>query len=140
MEDSAAPIKDQDGQFAGVVIVSGIFLTKEKQEQIEYLSFHDHLTGLYNHHYFDEELKRLNTPRNLPLSLLIFDVNGLKLTNDAFEHIAGDRLLKKVAQTMQEISRSDDIIARIGGDEFVILLPRPRSRKLKNWPSGSIRR
>ena len=132
MEDSAAPIKDQDGQITGVVIVFRDFSDKkEKQEQIEYLSFHDHLTGLYNRRYFDEELKRLNTPRNLPLSLLIFDVNGLKLTNDAFGHIAGDRLLKKVAQTMQEISRSDDIIARIGGDEFVILLPQTEIQEAK---------
>ena len=132
VEDSAAPIKDQDGQITGVVIVFRDFSDKkEKQEQIEYLSFHDHLTGLYNRRYFDEELKRLNTPRNLPLSLLIFDVNGLKLTNDAFGHIAGDRLLKKVAQTMQEISRSDDIIARIGGDEFVILLPQTEIQEAK---------
>ena len=132
VEDSAAPIKDQDGQITGVVIVFRDFSDKkEKQEQIEYLSFHDHLTGLYNRRYFDEELKRLNTPRNLPLSLLIFDVNGLKLTNDAFGHMAGDRLLKKVAQTMQEISRSDDIIARIGGDEFVILLPQTEIQEAK---------
>ncbi|WP_303869103.1 HD domain-containing phosphohydrolase [Acetobacterium wieringae] len=132
IEDSAAPIKDQDGQITGVVIVFRDFTEKkEKQEKIEYLSFHDHLTGLYNRRYFDEELKRLNTPRNLPLSLLIFDVNGLKLTNDAFGHIAGDRLLKKVAQTMQTVSRSDDIIARIGGDEFVILLPQTEIREAK---------
>ncbi|UYO61570.1 diguanylate cyclase [Acetobacterium wieringae] len=132
IEDSAAPIKDQDGQITGVVIVFRDFTDKkEKQEKIEYLSFHDHLTGLYNRRYFDEELKRLNTPRNLPLSLLIFDVNGLKLTNDAFGHMAGDRLLKKVAQTMQTISRSDDIIARIGGDEFVILLPQTEIQEAK---------
>lgn len=132
VEDSAAPIRDQDGQITGVVIVFRDFSEKkEKQEQIEYLSFHDHLTGLYNRRFFDEELRRLNTPRNLPLSLLIFDVNGLKLTNDAFGHIAGDRLLKKVAQTMEAMSRSDDIIARIGGDEFVILLPQTKMLEAK---------
>jgi diguanylate cyclase (GGDEF)-like protein/PAS domain S-box-containing protein len=132
VEDSAAPIKDPDGHITGVVIVFRDFSEKkEKQEQIEYLSFHDHLTGLYNRRYFDEELKRLNTPRNLPLSLLIFDVNGLKLTNDAFGHMAGDRLLKKVALTMQKISRSDDIIARVGGDEFVILLPQTEIQEAK---------
>jgi diguanylate cyclase (GGDEF)-like protein/PAS domain S-box-containing protein len=124
IEDSAAPIHDEEGHITGVVVVFRDFSEKkEKQEQIEYLSFHDHLTGLYNRRFFDEELNRLDTPRNLPLSLLIFDVNGLKLTNDAFGHLAGDRLLKKVADTMKAICRSDDIIARIGGDEFVILLP-----------------
>lgn len=132
IEDSAAPIKDQDGHITGVVIVFRDFTDKkEKQAEIEYLSFHDHLTGLYNRRFFDEELRRLNTPRNLPLSLLIFDVNGLKLTNDAFGHLAGDRLLKKVAQIMQEKSRSDDIIARVGGDEFVILLPQTDIKQAK---------
>jgi diguanylate cyclase (GGDEF)-like protein/PAS domain S-box-containing protein len=132
VEDSAAPIKNQDGHITGVVIVFRDFSDKkEKQEQIEYLSFHDHLTGLYNRRFFDEELRRLNTPRNLPLSLLIFDVNGLKLTNDAFGHIAGDRLLKTVAHTMQKMSRSDDIISRIGGDEFVILLPQTEIHEAK---------
>ena len=132
VEDSAAPIRDQDGQITGVVIVFRDFSEKkEKQEQIEYLSFHDHLTGLYNRRFFDEELRRLNTPRNLPLSLLIFDVNGLKLTNDAFGHIAGDRLLKTVAHTMQKMTRSDDIISRIGGDEFVILLPQTEIQEAK---------
>lgn len=132
VEDSAAPIRNQDGHITGVVIVFRDFSDKkEKQEQIEYLSFHDHLTGLYNRRFFDEELRRLNSPRNLPLSLLIFDVNGLKLTNDAFGHIAGDRLLKTVAHTMQKMSRSDDIISRIGGDEFVILLPQTEIHEAK---------
>lgn len=125
IEDSAAPIRDQDGQITGVVIVfRDCSDKKEKQAQIEYLSYHDHLTSLYNRRFFDEELSRLNTLRNLPLSLLIFDVNGLKLTNDAFGHIAGDRLLIEVANTMKSMCRCDDIIARIGGDEFAILLPK----------------
>ena len=96
---------------------------KKQQQQIEYLSFHDHLTGLYNRRFFDEELKRLDTERNLPLSLLFFDVNGLKMTNDAFGHPAGDRLLQKVAEVLRHKCREDEIIARVGGDEFVILLP-----------------
>ena len=96
----------------------------EKRQRIEYLSFHDQLTGLYNRRFYEEELKRLSTDRNLPLTLVIADVNGLKLTNDAFGHAAGDNLLRKLASILKEVCRQDDIVARIGGDEFILLLPR----------------
>ena len=95
----------------------------ERREKIEYLSFHDQLTGLYNRRYYEEELRRLSTPRNLPITLVMADVNGLKLTNDAFGHAAGDELLRKLARVLRSVCRADDIVARIGGDEFVLLLP-----------------
>lgn len=98
--------------------------SKQKQEIIEYMSYHDHLTGLYNRRFFEEELKRLDTERNLPFTIALVDVNGLKLTNDAFGHLAGDKLLKRVSMILKNQCRSDDIVARIGGDEFVILLPK----------------
>ncbi len=121
----AAPIKDQNNNLIGVVVVfREITERRRQQKEIEYLSFHDSLTDLYNRRFFEEELKRLNTKRNLPLTLVIFDVNGLKLTNDTFGHKAGDELLKKVAYGMKEECRADDIIARIGGDEFVVILPK----------------
>jgi diguanylate cyclase (GGDEF)-like protein/PAS domain S-box-containing protein len=100
---------------------------KTKETYIEYLSFNDQLTGLYNRRFFDEELKRLDTKRNYPLTLLIIDVNGLKLTNDAFGHQEGDRLLQEVAFVMKHECRADEIISRVGGDEFVILLPSTES-------------
>lgn len=96
---------------------------KAHEDEIIYLSFHDHLTGLYNRRFFEEELKRLDIKRNLPITLLMADVNGLKLTNDAFGHLVGDKLLQKAAEVLKNTCREDDIVARIGGDEFVILLP-----------------
>ena len=125
IEDSASIIKDESGEVSGVVVVFRDFTEKrEKQARIKYLSYHDQLTGLYNRHFFEEELRRLDTKRNLPFTVAMIDVNGLKLTNDAFGHETGDLLLKSVANRLKNECREDDIIARIGGDEFVLLLPR----------------
>lgn len=124
LEDSAAPIKDDKNATVGVVLVFRDATVKKKQRKtIEYLSFHDALTGLYNRRFFEEELHRLDIERNLPLSIVMGDVNGLKLTNDIFGHICGDILLKKVADVLRHVCRVDDVIARWGGDEYVLLLP-----------------
>jgi len=125
IEDSAAPILNGEGNVTGAVIVFRDYTDKkQKQSEILYLSHHDQLTGLYNRHFFEEELIKLDTKRYLPLSLAMFDVNGLKLTNDAFGHQMGDMLLQIVAKAIKSICREDDVISRIGGDEFILLLPK----------------
>ena len=125
LEDSAAPIRDDKGALAGVVLVfRDITEKKEQRKKIEYMSFHDSLTGLYNRRFFEEELRRIDTERNLPISILMGDVNSLKLTNDIFGHAFGDMLLERIAEVMRSVCRADDIIARWGGDEFVLLLPK----------------
>ncbi len=86
--------------------------------------YKDSLTGLYNRDFFYEEIKRLNTKRQLPISLIMGDLNGLKLINDAFGHSMGDKALKRIAEILKETFRDEDIIARVGGDEFLILLPK----------------
>lgn len=105
-------------------IIHDISERKKAEAQIKYLSFHDKLTGLYNRAFFDEKLNILNTKRQLPLSLIIGDLNGLKLTNDVFGHLAGDKLLKKIAVIFKEVCRREAVISRWGGDEFAIILPR----------------
>ena len=102
---------------------------KKIESEILYLSYHDHLTGLYNRRFFEQELKRLDTSENLPMSIIMFDVNGLKLVNDSFGHDAGDRLLKKAAEVIKNICRNEDMVARIGGDEFVLFLPKTSSKQ-----------
>jgi diguanylate cyclase (GGDEF)-like protein/PAS domain S-box-containing protein/putative nucleotidyltransferase with HDIG domain len=92
-------------------------------ERIEFLSFHDHLTGMFNRRYFEREVLRLDNERYYPLSMLMADVNGLKLINDAFGHNSGDLLLRRFADILSKECRAQDVVARIGGDEFVVLLP-----------------
>lgn len=97
---------------------------KATEDQLIYLNFHDALTGLYNRAYFEDALKRLDVPRNLPISVVTVDLNGLKLVNDTFGHQEGDALLKLAASVLKNACRADDIVARVGGDEFTILLPK----------------
>lgn len=106
---------------------------KQAEERIKHLSFHDALTGLYNRAYFEEELERYNFPRYYPLSIVMFDVNGLKVINDTFGHSEGDRLLQHLSQILTSVSRQGDILARIGGDEFAILLPSTTSEQAHNF-------
>lgn len=130
IEDTAAPIKDKNGHITGVVIVFRDFTEKrEREKQIEYLSFYDYLTGLYNRRYMEDSIRRLDTRRSLPFSIITLDVNGLKLTNDAFGHEMGDRLLIEVAGIIRKSCRSTDIICRTGGDEFDVLLPNTSSKE-----------
>ena len=101
------------------------YITERKK--VEEALYHDQLTGLYNRRYYEEELIRINNEANYPITLVMADLNGLKLTNDAFGHVFGDRLLITFANVLKKECRNDYIIARIGGDEFILLLPRTNS-------------
>jgi len=124
VEKSISPIFDREGLERGQVIVfRDVTDRNEKLNKIEYLSYHDQLTGAFNRRYFEGAMKRLNHSENLPITLIMIDVNGLKLINDAFGHTMGDKLLKTASQYIQSACRNEDIFSRIGGDEFVLLLP-----------------
>ena len=103
-------------------LIRDISHRKNMEHELQYLSYNDQLTGLHNRRFFEEELKRVDLKGNYPLSIIMADVNGLKLVNDSFGHNIGDELLKKVSEILKKGCRADDVIARLGGDEFVIIL------------------
>ncbi len=96
---------------------------KTMEEKLRFLSMHDSLTGLYNRAFFEEEMNRMETRRFDPLGAIMCDLDGLKLVNDIMGHAAGDRLLIAAACILRQTFRSSDVIARVGGDEFAVLLP-----------------
>ena len=97
-----------------------IFYIKDRKK----ILYKDKHTGLYNKNFFEEELIRLDTKRQLPISIIMGDINGLKLINDAFGHKMGDSTLQRAAEIMTSSFREEDIICRVGGDEFIALLPK----------------
>lgn len=128
--DSAAPIKGNEGSIHGAILVfRDVTEEKHRQDEIYYISYHDALTGLYNRRFFEEEIKRIDTEKNLPISIIMGDVNGLKLTNDAFGHREGDELLKKTAEAIKSACGADYVTARWGGDEFTILLSKTKKEE-----------
>lgn len=122
---NGVPLLNADGTIKEIVIsFTDISLEKTKQDEITYLSNHDFLTGLYNRRYFVEIYKEKDNPSYYPLGIMMLDVNGLKIINDAFGHDVGDVALKKVSKILTKSCRKQDIACRIGGDEFAVILPK----------------
>ena len=115
--------RDEQGRTTRVAgTCSDITEKKLFEEKLSYASTHDQMTGLYNRAYFDAEIARVRSGRNFPVSIVMADVDGLKLVNDSFGHAAGDRLIQLAAQAIKDSFRADDVVARIGGDEFGVIL------------------
>ncbi len=124
LEKVKTPIFTDTGEVIDVIgIIYDVTGTKEMEDSLRHESTHDILTGLYNRAFFDTELERLSHSRRFPLSIVMADINDLKKVNDTQGHSAGDKVIILAARVMLEAFRSEDIVARIGGDEFAVLLP-----------------
>jgi len=123
IEKTTAPILNNNQEAIGVVIViRDITDSYKKQQEIEYLSMHDYLTNLYNRRYFVQALDKFDDETYYPLGLMMVDLNGLKLFNDAYGHDIGDLALVKVSSILTRVFNQGEVVSRIGGDEFAIII------------------
>ncbi|HEX5808820.1 MAG TPA: sensor domain-containing diguanylate cyclase [Anaerolineales bacterium] len=128
---TAKPVFSADSQVSSVICISKeITERKRMEDELRYLSTHDALTGLYNRHFFQTEMERIQGSRLFPVSILMADLDNLKVINDRNGHKAGDESIVKAAQLLKKSFRTEDIIARVGGDEFGVLLPQTGAAEL----------
>lgn len=131
IEDSAAPIMDKKGMIHGVVVIfRDVTLEKQKKKRIEFLSYHDTLTSLYNRNFYNLFMEEESVQEKYPIGFILGDVNGLKMTNDVFGHTLGDLLLKSIADVMRNCCGEHDVVVRWGGDEFLLLIPNTTMNEL----------
>jgi diguanylate cyclase (GGDEF)-like protein len=120
---TAKPILNEKKEVSSVICISKeITERKRMEDELRYISSHDSLTGLYNRHFFQTEMERIQGGRLFPVSIVMADLDNLKVINDRHGHKTGDAMIIKAAELLKKSFRSEDIIARIGGDEFGVLL------------------
>jgi diguanylate cyclase (GGDEF)-like protein/PAS domain S-box-containing protein len=133
-ENTLSPMYNHDHEIIGAVGVARDITEQESRyRQLVYISTHDHLTGLYNRKVYYEKLESLNQARAYPFAVLNLDFNGLKLINDAYGHDYGDVALKKTAEVLLSVAREEDIVSRVSGDEFTVVMPNASKKEVDRF-------
>jgi diguanylate cyclase (GGDEF)-like protein len=114
-----------------LVALQDITARKKAEDYLRYLGTHDVMTGLYNRAFFEESLQSLEANRRDPVSFIIVDLNGLKTANDMLGHHAGDKLIRRAAEVLKASIENGYFAARIGGDEFIVIMPDANEQKAK---------
>ena len=122
LQFSVLPGHEQDWSLVQISLTD-ITARKKAEAYLEYLGKHDVLTKLYNRAFYVDELNRLERREFYPVSIIILDLNGLKVVNDQWGHGVGDGLLRRVGEVLAGAVKPPCCAARIGGDEFAVLLP-----------------
>jgi diguanylate cyclase (GGDEF)-like protein/PAS domain S-box-containing protein len=132
-ETVKTPILNNDNEVLGIVgVVRDVTIRKAEERKLRYLSYSDALTGLYNRAFFDEKIDELIKNKNFPIGVIMGDINGLKLVNDTFGHIAGDKFITNASKTIKKVCKNNELIFRWGGDEFIILIPKCSADSCEN--------
>lgn len=116
-------VKNNKKQFGYLVEISEVTKIYTVFRYLEEIALKDQMTGLFNRNAYMETVKTIITPENLSLGIVVGDVNNLKTVNDIYGHLEGDKLLRAAAASIQKFAPENAFVARVGGDEFVMLLP-----------------
>ncbi len=130
VEYSSNPLFNGDTLIGAVVTFKDISKNIEHLRELEYSSYHDFLTNLYNRRFYSEKLNELNKSKKYPFAILNFDVNGLKTFNDVYGHETGDEVLKIVSKEICSIIPNEEVVARVSGDEFAAIMPNATKKNM----------
>ncbi len=123
-EVSVSPVRERRREAKGwLIVLHDITERKKFEDELRYRSTHDILTGLYNRQYYEEAIDRLQSERRHAISVVMMDLDGLKEINDSRGHSAGDALIRETAGILAGVVEGEDILARAGGDEFLVIMP-----------------
>ncbi|NCA92990.1 diguanylate cyclase, partial [bacterium] len=133
MVDVYSSTINYDGQKVLFSIIFDVTKREEIAKENEYMAYHDYLTGLYNRRFFEEEFERRVEREEFPVALLLGDIDSFKVINDTLGHAEGDKILKFIASTISNLISENDVLARMGGDEFAILVSGKNEQDIKQY-------